>query len=140
MWNEAAAWLAKYPEAVVTALDAQGYPYSIRASTSGYDAATGELAVVLPDEIAPNNSAANLLCHRHDESLWNLSVIHLKGVLDRRAGNWVFITTAFKRPPRFVLLDLAMRMRSASRRYLAGRQIAVPEVNWFAVEEIWRNV
>jgi hypothetical protein len=140
VWDEAAAWLAKYPEVVVTALDAEGYPYSIRASTSGYDAATGELAVVLPDGLAPSNSAANLLCHRHDESLWNLSVIHVKGILDHRAGNWVFITTAFHRPPRFVLLDLMMRMRTASRRYLVSRQVAAPEVNWSAIEHIWRNV
>jgi hypothetical protein len=140
MWAEAAKWLAKYPEVVVTALDVDGYPFSVRQSASHYDAATGELPVVPPETFRPTGGPANLLCHSHDESLWNLSAIQIKGTLDRRADDWVFVILAFTPPSRFALWDLMKRMRAASRSYLARRQLAVPEVDWVAIEEIWKHV
>lgn len=140
MWAEAAKWLAKYPEVVVTALDADGYPVSVRQSGSRYDPGTGELPVALPDALRPASGAANLLCHKHDESLQNLSSIQIRGTLDRRDDEWVFVSSAFTPPPRFALWHLSKRMRVSARRYLAKRQLAAPEVNWAAIAEIWREV
>lgn len=140
VWAEAAKWLAKYPEVVVTALDVAGYPFSVRRSTAAYDATTGELPVELPGNLRPAGGAANLLCHYHDEKLWHLSSIQIKGTLDRRGGNWVFVSSAFTPPPRLALWQLSKRSRAAGRRYLAKRGLTAPEVNWAAVEDIWKEV
>ena len=40
MWAEAARWLGKFNKAVLTTLDADGYPVSVRLNTHGYVAAT----------------------------------------------------------------------------------------------------
>ena len=44
MWAEAAKWLAKFDEAVLTGVDADDYPVSIRVNPGDYDARTGTLA------------------------------------------------------------------------------------------------
>ena len=76
MWAEAAKWLNKFPEAVLTGIDHDGYPVSVRVPTGAYDSATGELPVSLPDAVDGAEGPANLLCHSHDEKLWNLADDH----------------------------------------------------------------
>lgn len=51
MWAEAARWLGKFNEAVLTSLDADGYPVSVRLNAHGYVAATGELPVTMPETL-----------------------------------------------------------------------------------------
>jgi hypothetical protein len=140
VWAETAKWLAKYPEAVVTALDVNGYPFSVRQSTSSYNARTGELPVELPETLRPTSGPANLLCHKHDEALWNLSSIQIAGVLDRGYNGWVFVSSAFTPPSRLALLQLSRRSRATSRRYLAKRRLEAPKVNWVAVKQVWKEV
>jgi hypothetical protein len=140
MWNEAAGWLAKYPEVVVSALDVDGYPFSTRQSSERYDAATGVLPVALPEVIRPSGGAANLLCHSHDESLWNLSAVHVRGTLKRTGDTWVFVSSAFAPPQRLALWHLSTRMRSASRRYRAQRPQQAADVNWTAIAQIWKEI
>ena len=79
MWAEAAKWLNKSPEAVLTGIDNDGYPVSVRVPTGPYDSATGELPVSLPDAVDGAEGPANLLCHSHDEKLWNLQDDHGQG-------------------------------------------------------------
>jgi hypothetical protein len=74
VWAEAAKSLTKFPEAVVTALDADGYPVSVRVPTTSYDPDTGELPVTWPPGFALTVGPAVVLCHYHDEKLWNLSL------------------------------------------------------------------
>lgn len=140
MWAEAAKWLATYQEVVVTAQGLDGYPFSVRQDARRYDAATGTMVVELPDVLHPGIGAANLLCHEHDESLWNLRAIHLQGTLERRGSDWVFVSSAFTRPPRLALWRLSRRMRASSRRYLLKRGLGEPEVNWTAIKQIWSEV
>ena len=67
MWAEAAKWLNKFDEAVLTVLDSDGYPGSVRVDPRAYDAATGELPSAVPDALRAVEGPANLLCHYHDE-------------------------------------------------------------------------
>lgn len=140
MWAEAATWIAKFPDVVLTGLDADGYPFSIRQSGSAYDARTGTLRVAPPDALRPAAGPANLLAHRHDESLRILGSIQIRGTLDRRDGDWVFVSSAFTPPPRFGTWALSRRMRATARRYLAKRGLDTPAVNWAAIAEIWEHV
>lgn len=139
MWAEAARWLGKFNEAVLTTLDADGYPVSVRLNAHGYVAATGELPVTMPETLGAVAGPANLLCHYHDEKLWNLNAIQIMGRLEKRGGDWVFVTTKFTPPSRWPLWGFIVGLRRSAQKYLDKRGLGRPEVNWAAVKEIWRR-
>ena len=139
MWAEAAKWLNKFPEAVLTGIDKDGYPVSVRVPTGAYDSATGELPVSLPDAVDGAEGPANLLCHSHDEKLWNLQMITVKGTLEKRDGALFFRTEIFEPPSRLALLDFIRNARRSAQRYLDKRGLSRPEVNWDAIKEIQRR-
>ena len=140
MWDEVAKAIAGYPGAVLNALDADGNPFSVRQREVRYDPVSGRLPVVLPESLRPVEGRASLLCHRHDEAMAGMSSIQVRGSLARQDGAWVFVSSAFTPPPRWVLWDLAKRMRAASRAYLADRRAEPPEINWGTIRDIWGEV
>jgi hypothetical protein len=137
---EAAKWLGKFDEAVLTVLDADGYPTSIRVDTSTYDGATGRLPVAMPDVVRAVEGPANLLCHYHDEKLWKLKALHVKGRLEKRDGEWDFVTTGFKPPSKLELFAFLKGSGISAKKYLDKRGLSRPEVNWDSVNEIKRRV
>jgi hypothetical protein len=140
VWDEAAKWLNKFPEAVLTAVDRDGYPVSYRVSTSAYDKASGELPVSPPpDPVDVADGPAGLLCHSHDEKLWNLQMISVTGALERRGGAWVFRTESFKPPSKLAVLEFVRNLRRSAQRYLDKRGLERPQVNWQAIDEIKRR-
>jgi len=141
VWAEAARWLAKFPEAVVTAVDAEGYPVSIREAAPRYDPETGQMSVAWPDGVAFAEGPANVLCHSHDEKVWNIKAMQIKGHLERSEGDCVFITTAFTPPPGMLVTfwRLSRTGRAAARRYLDNRGLTAPAVNWDAIDELQRR-
>jgi hypothetical protein len=141
VWAEAAKALAKYPEAIVTAVDADGYPVSIRQAAPRYDAESGQMPVGWPPDVPVTEGPATVLCHYHDEKLWNITAMQIKGRLERRAGDWVFISTAFT-PPSGMLVAFwrfSKNGRAAGRRYLEKRGLTPPVVNWDAIHELQRR-
>jgi hypothetical protein len=139
VWSEAASELAKFPEAVLTALDPAGYPVSVRQWAPRYDPATGEFTISWPSNLPVAEGPAMVLCHCHDENLWNIQQLQIKGRLERRADRWVFASTDFRRPPRSqlgVFWRLARDMRRAGRRYLDRRGLQMPTVNWKALQAL----
>lgn len=139
MWSDAANRLSRFPEAVLTALDADGYPISVRVDTRRYDAATGELPAVLPAQLAAVEGPANLLCHYHDDALWNLDSTQVKGRLERRGDRWVFVSTVFTPRSRLQLVSFLRSTHSTAQKYLDSRGLPRPAVNWTAVKEIQRR-
>jgi hypothetical protein len=141
VWAEAAKWLGKFPEAVVTAVDAEGYPVSVRQTAPSYDADTGQMSVAWPAGVAVAEGPASVLCHSHNEKVWNIKAMQIKGRLERRAGDWVFISTAFTPPPGMLItfLRLSRNGRAAARRYLDKRGLTAPAVNWDAIDELQRR-
>ena len=59
----------------------------------------------MPETLGAVAGPANLLCHYHDEKLWNLNAIQIRGRLEKRGGDWVFVTTKFTPPSRWPLWD-----------------------------------
>lgn len=139
MWAEAAKRLSRFPEAVLTAPDSRGYPLSVRVSTRDYDAATGELRVVLPDELDAAEGPANLLCHFHDDKLWRLDNASVQGRLQRRGDGWVFVSEAFTPPSRLQMVKFLRGIHNTGRKYLDKRGLARPAVDWDAVRDIRRR-
>ena len=140
MWAEAAKWLGKFDEAVLTVLDADGYPASVRVDTRTYDATTGKLPAALPDVMRPVEGPANVLCHYHDEKMWNIKAIQIKGRLEKHNGGWVFASTSFNAPTKFAMVSALRSASTRAQKYLDRRGLKRPEVNWVAVNEIKRRV
>jgi hypothetical protein len=141
VWAEAAKWLTKFPEAVVTAVDAEGYPVSVRQTAPRYDPETGQMPVAWPAGVAVAEGPASVLCHSHDEKVWNIKAMQIKGRLERSAGDWVFISTSFTPPPGMLITfwRLSRNGRAAARRYLDKRGLTAPAVNWDAIDELHRH-
>ena len=142
MWSEPARELASFEEAVVTALDSSGYPVSVRHKTPHYEPTTGEFTVVWPLGLSVAEGPAVVLCHSHDENLWNIKQMQIKGRLERRADRWVFTSAGFRCPPRSqlaVFWRMSRDMRRAGRRYLDRRGLEMPTVNWKALQALRRS-
>ncbi len=139
MWGDAAKRLSRFPQAVLTALDANGYPVSVRVDTGDYDAATGELPAVLPAELGVVGGPANLLCHYHDAKLWRLDATQVKGRLQRRGERWVFVSEAFTPQSRLQMVKFLRGTQTSGQKYLDKRGLMRPAVNWTAIKEIQRR-
>jgi hypothetical protein len=139
VWAEASKRLSKFPEAVLTALDARGYPVSVRVNTRDYDAATGELPAVLPEALGAVEGPANLLCHYHDEKLWHLAIAQIKGRLQKRGDGWVFVSEKFTPQSRWQIVSFVRGTQTSGQKYLDKRGLTRPAVNWAAVKEIRRR-
>ncbi|OBA96533.1 hypothetical protein A5662_17640 [Mycobacteriaceae bacterium 1482268.1] len=139
MWDEAAKWLNKFDEAVLTVRDADGYPASVRVRSKSYDAATGELAVSLPEVLRAVEGPANLMCHSHDEKLWSLQMMSIKGTLVNSDGTWIFRSESFQPPSKLAFVDFIRNCRRSAQKYLDKRDLARPDVNWAAIKEIQRR-
>ena len=140
MWSEAAKWLNKFDDAVLTMLDADGYPISARVDPGGYDAGTGELAVAVPDALRAVAGPANLLAHYHDEKLWGLQMIAIRGNVVERDHQWTFRSTRFDPPSRLAVFAFIKNARSSAAKYLERRGLSRPDVNWSAIKQIQNRV
>jgi hypothetical protein len=139
VWAEAAKWLNKFDEAVLTVLDADGYPLSVRVNPRAYDGATGELPTTLPAEPRAAEGPADLLCHYHDEKMWKIKAIQIRGRIAKRDGAWMFQSTGFDAPPKLAFLSFVKGARTSAQKYLDRRGLQRPAVNWAAVKEIQRR-
>ena len=114
----------------------------MRQHSPRYDAQTGEMPVRLPTSVAPVAGPANMLAHYHDENLWDLQIVRVKGRLERRDEGWIFISTAFTPPSPAGFKSrwqMAKAMRRSSSRYLAARGLDRPKVNWTVLKSMQRQ-
>jgi hypothetical protein len=143
MWDEIVGQLADFPTAVVTGVDDTGYPFSLRCKPEP-DHSTQTLRLHLPEGTRIRVGPACLLCHRHDEQLWNLKSFLVRGELEVDARGWVL------RPRQFVpgagigglmgLLRFVRAGRRRTRRYLEKRNLARPPVPWDRIQAMWSEV
>jgi hypothetical protein len=136
VWREAGKAVAAFSEGVLTALDAGGFPVSVRQLSLPYDRTTGRMPVQVPDVLGVVEGPANLLCHTHDDQLWNQKMAQLKGRLEREGDGWVFVTTAYA-PPSMVAMIRGVH-RSADA-YLAKRGLPRPKVAFDVIERLWQR-
>jgi len=139
MWADAAKWLNKFDEAVLTALDADGYPVSVRVDPRTYDASTGTLSVTLPHALGAVVSPANLMAHYHDDKLWKLNAIAIKGRLESRGETWMFQSIHFDAPSKLAFVEFLRGISTSAQKYLDKRGLERPAINWTAVTEIQRR-
>lgn len=139
MWGEIVNHLPSFESAVLTGLDGEGYPYSVRCRPYT-DPVRRVLRMRLPDGTPVQPGPASLLCHKHDESMWNLKSFLVRGELSRDARGWSL------RPRRFVrgagiegpmgMVRFLTGSRRNARRYLRKRELARPRIPWEEIEAI----
>jgi hypothetical protein len=103
------------------------------------DAATDRLPAPLPSAFHVVEGPANVLCHSHDEKMWHLNAIQIKGRLESREGGWVFQSTNFDAPSKLVFFQFLANTRTAGQKYLDKRGLQRPAINWTAIKEIQRR-
>lgn len=132
MWTELVAQLRRYPSAVLTALDDAGYPVSVRCQPR-VDETKRVLHVTLVESVGLRAGPASILCHTHDEQLWHLTNMLIRGTIEQSGDGWTFhpqrLIRGQARGPLYFLRVLLDGRRSA-RRYLAKRDLPRPQIPW----------
>lgn len=135
-WRKAASDLSRYREAVVNAMDSDGYPVSVRQLSPRYDGETGTLPLVVPSTIRIAAGPASLLAHVHNEQLWALKAMLIKGRIERHGEGWRFVSTEYKtRPPWHMLKDV----KRAVEQYLTKRGLARPKIAYDVIHRLQRE-
>lgn len=133
MWKQLTKHLRTFSSAVISGVDAEGYPFSARCIPR-VDQTLRALWLDLPPGAPLQPGPAGLLCHSHDEKLWNLRSFLVHGRLERSEGGWLFF------PLRFIageglygklsLLVTLFHARRNTRRYLAQRGLPRLKIPW----------
>lgn len=140
MWNDLGKYSVQFASAVLTGVDAEGYPYSIRC-TPEFDDDKQVVRLTLPAAAAILPGRAGLLYHQHNEQLWNLKSFLVRGRIEHDAQGWVFY------PEQLILggglhsplRDVAalFRMRRVAKQYLRKRGLARPRIPWEAIKALY---
>jgi hypothetical protein len=143
MWHDMVEHLADFSSAVLTGVDTAGYPFSIRCEPE-IDASRKELRVQVPEYADIQPGPTGLLCHKHDEELWNLKSFIVRGKLERNPEGWRF------HPQRFTpgagiggLMGMVKFLRSGRRtakKYLDKRGLARPSIPWDKIQALWEEI
>ena len=140
MWAEVRRHLGGFSSPVLTAVDRDGYPVSIRCAPE-LDEAEQVLRISLPEWTGIRPGPASLLCHGHNQLLWNLRSFMVRGIIEPAGGEaWLF------RPTRFIpgiglggllgMVRFALAKRRAAARYLQRRGLARPRIDWAQLKAV----
>jgi hypothetical protein len=142
MWDDIVKNLGKFPNAVLTVVDDAGYPFSVRC-TPEPDISNQVLRLKLPSYFSIQPWQASLLCHSHDELLWNLKSFLVIGSLERDEKSWKLV------PRRFVpgigignfflgIIKMIRDGRRTAKRYLDKRGLSRPKVPWNEINDLYK--
>lgn len=140
MWAEITGHLYQFESAVLSGLDEEGYPFSVRCRP--YPDASG--AEVLKIWLFPGTplrpGPASLLCHSHDERLWNLNSFLVRGRLDRAENGRTFVAERFV-PGGGIggplgTVKAFVGMRRTATRHLRRRGLPRPPIPWNEIEAL----
>ncbi len=138
-YRDVARRLPEYRSAVLATADGEG-PRLQRVDAVP-DGSTGSIVLHGADASALRAGGASLLCHRHNEQLWDLRSFAAMGDLDRDGdGTWRLTPTRFvpggDRVGPVKSARAVRRLRAAARRYLDARDLPRPGIPWQAYEDV----
>lgn len=143
MWDEVVKQLADFSTAVLTVTDSDGYPFSIRCQPA-VDHSAQVLRLPLPSYANLQTGPAGLLCHKHDEALWNLKSFVVRGSLEQDGQGWLF------RPQQFIpgagmgglmgFIQFLREGRRGAKQYLDKRGLPRPPIPWGQIKAIWTEI
>jgi hypothetical protein len=133
MWDKIVKYQQLFPDAVLTGVDAQGYPLSVRCQPVP-DTVTHVLRMHVPADSEMQSGPGTLLYHSHDEKLWKLKSFAVCGTLELDGDDWIL------HPLRFLpgmgiqgllgTIRMLIRSPGVARRYLQKRSLAQPVIDW----------
>jgi hypothetical protein len=145
VWDDLVRNLAKYPSAVLTVHDSAGYPFSIRCVPRP-DAARQVLEVDLPGYVGAQAGPAGLLCHYHDDNLWNMTNFVAYGELEPDGGlepdgqAWVLrVRRMLEGAGPKNSFRTQLRPRASAKRYIAKHDMQWPPVPWDRLHAIYQE-
>ncbi len=133
MWDKLKKETSTFRSAVLTARDADGYPVSVRTSFNADDV-RHELCVALPVAVDMQLGPASLLFHQHNEQLWDLRIVVVRGELANTGNEWVFRPQPL--PPSPNALRMILNCRKTAKAYLRKRGLARPPIAWDRLKAI----
>lgn len=139
MWDDIIKNLADFPSAVLTGVDVYGYPFSVRCKPEP-DTTSKVLRVQIPDGTGIQLGPAGLLCHRHDELLWNPKSFIVLGTLEKDSKSWILRPRRFKlgaSSKSWDMLKMISSGRRTAKRYLKKRGLPRPKIPWDETNALW---
>jgi hypothetical protein len=143
MWGEIEKYLPQFSSAVLTAVDAQGYPVSVRCQPRP-DATAQILHISIPANLEMQPGPTGLLCHSHDEKLWNLKSFSVRGILEIAGDEYIL------RPLQILpgvgmggpLSTMRMLFESPrkAKHYLQKRGLPQPNIPWEKIKALAATV
>ena len=144
MWAEITKYLYQFESAVLSGLDEAGYPFSVRCRPYADASGTEVLRIWLPADTPLRPGPASLLCHSHDENLWNLKSFLVRGALSTDERGWSFEPLRFIPGAGIGGLPAMARFFIGSRRdasrYLKTRGLARPRIPWNEINAVREQV
>ncbi len=142
MWDDIEKHLGDFPNAVLTVVDDAGYPLSVRC-TPEPDNSNHVIRIKLPSYSIITFGSASLLCHKHDELLWNPKSFLITGSLEKDEIGCKLV------PRRFIpgmgignfflaLIQMTRNGRRTAKRYLEKRGLSRPKVPWKDIQDWYK--
>lgn len=135
-YREVIQRLPGYKSAVLSWLEANGAPASVRAVLSP---TANELLRVQHPARHLRPGPASILCHSHDAKLWNQRSFIATGQLNTNGSDWTFspqhFVTGMSRNP-VAMIKFLHGARTTAHRYLSHRGLTKPTVPWAAYHRL----
>jgi hypothetical protein len=132
-------YLRSFRDAVLTGINAQGYPVSVRCHPQ-VDETEQVLRVHLPADIQIVPGPAGLLCHSHDEKLWHLKSFALQGTLEHQEAISLFHVQRFLPGINMAgapgTLTALMHARRTMKQILRKRGLPQPSIPWDQMKQL----
>jgi hypothetical protein len=139
MWAEIVKNLAKYDSAVLSGVDANGFPFSIRCRPVA-DPERQVLRIERPSWAPLQPGPAGLLAHSHNEVMWNLVMFNLRGRLEEDGDGWLFrpVTIITGGVSGSVMTIFGNRQRAME--FLKKRNLPRPAIPWDDYKELHKEI
>ncbi|MBP2329381.1 hypothetical protein JOF56_009766 [Kibdelosporangium banguiense] len=142
-WKELDLYLHLFTSPVLSFVDEDGYPFSLRLRPR-HDRDADLMRLDLPQAVTPVAGPAWLLWHRHDEDIADIAALAIQGKLTKDDDGWTF------KPERVIpgpglgpggWGEAIQAMTDNAARYVEQRGLTQPDrIPWEGLEAIARKV
>jgi hypothetical protein len=133
MWDNVKHQVKSFASAVLIMRDATGYPVSVRTPCV-IDDQRQELGVTVPATVDAHAGPASLLLHAHNEQLWDLRIVVVRGELVRNGDAWIFRPLPLTSDPS--AFRMILNCRKAAKAYVRKRGLDRPAIPWARLKAI----
>ena len=141
MWDEIVKQLQEYENAVLTIVNEDGYPFSIRCTPTP-DSENQVLRLDLPNIESIKQGRAGLLWHKHNEQIFDMSSFGVRGSLQRDEKGWYVLPERHIPGAGLAITDLLNMVRDGRRtakKYLAKRGLPRPKIPWKRMQALYKD-